>query len=204
MTAANRIRHERLVALLRGVEQPDELVGLLATAGVGVVEVTLETPGARAAIERLRARRDVAVVAGTVRAPEDVDAAVAAGAEACVSPTLSVEVVARCHDFGVPAVPGALTPTEVEAAWRAGGGLVKLFPARLVGPEYVADLVKPLAEVPLLCTGGVTVANAAEFLAAGAVAVGISFGETTTEVEARRAVETVASAGPAGERKERP
>jgi 2-dehydro-3-deoxyphosphogluconate aldolase/(4S)-4-hydroxy-2-oxoglutarate aldolase len=81
---------------------------------------------------------------------------------------------------------------------------VKLFPARLVGPEYVADLVKPLAEVPLLCTGGVTVANAAEFLAAGAVAVGISFGETTTEVEARRAVETVASAGPAGERKERP
>jgi 2-dehydro-3-deoxyphosphogluconate aldolase/(4S)-4-hydroxy-2-oxoglutarate aldolase len=134
MTAANRIRHERLVALLRGVEQPDELVGLLATAGVGVVEVTLETPGALAAIERLRVRGDVAVVAGTVRAPEDVDAAVAAGAEACVSPTLSAEVVARCR----------------------------------------------------------------------AVAVGISFGETTTEVEARRAVEAVASAGPAGERKERP
>jgi 2-dehydro-3-deoxyphosphogluconate aldolase/(4S)-4-hydroxy-2-oxoglutarate aldolase len=80
---------------------------------------------------------------------------------------------------------------------------VKLFPARLVGPAYVADLLKPLAEAPLLWMGGVTAANVGEFLAAGAVAAGISFGESTTEAEARRVVEAVASAGAGGERKER-
>jgi 2-dehydro-3-deoxyphosphogluconate aldolase/(4S)-4-hydroxy-2-oxoglutarate aldolase len=189
---------------LRGVERPDELVSVLAAAGVGVVEVTLETRGAAAAIERLRARGDVGVVAGTVRTPEQVEIAVAAGAEACVSPGFSADVVARCGELGVPVVPGALTPTEVETAWRAGAALVKLFPARAVGPVYVADLGKPLTDVPLLCTGGITAANAADYLAAGAAAVGISFQPRTTEAEARRAVEAVASAAPAGERRERP
>ena len=75
----------------------------------------------------------------------------------------------------MPCIPGALTPTEIEVAWRAGAALVKLFPARSVGPRYVADVLKPLRDVPLLCTGGVTVDNAAEYLAAGATAVGISF-----------------------------
>ena len=203
MNATERIRSTRLVGLLRGVERPDELVSALAAAGVEVVEVTLETPGALAAIDRLRERGDVCVVAGTVRTPAEVDAAVAAGAEACVSPAFSAPVVARCRERDVPAVPGALTPTEVEAAWRAGAELVKLFPARAFGPGYVADLRKPLADVPLLCTGGVTAENAADFLAAGAVAVGISFQPGTTEAEARRAAEVVASAPTADDTEER-
>ena len=136
----------------------------------------------------------MSVVAGTVRTSADVDAAGAAGAEACVSPVLTPAVVARCLALGIPAVPGALTPTEIDTAWRAGAALVKLFPARTAGPQYIADLAKPLSDVPLLCTGGITAENASAYLAAGATAVGISFRAGATEADARRAVEAVASA----------
>jgi 2-dehydro-3-deoxyphosphogluconate aldolase / (4S)-4-hydroxy-2-oxoglutarate aldolase len=189
-----RIRGERLVALLRGVARPDELVNTLANTGVGVVELTLETPGALEAIGRLRARGDVSVLAGTVRTVDDVEAAIDAGAEACVAPAFVPDVVARCLQLGVPAIPGALTPTEIEAAWRAGAALVKLFPARAFGPAFVADLRKPLHDVPLLCTGGVNADNAGDFLKAGAAAVGISFREDAGADDARRVVAAVSTA----------
>jgi 2-dehydro-3-deoxyphosphogluconate aldolase/(4S)-4-hydroxy-2-oxoglutarate aldolase len=131
------------------------------------------------------------VLAGTVRSVEDVEAAAAAGAEACVAPALAGAVVARARQLGVPVIPGALTPTEIEAAWRAGPELVKLFPARLGGPAYVADVLKPLRGVALLCTGGVTAENAGDFLAAGAVAVGISVGAGTDAAAAERLVAAV-------------
>src|SRR5215216_8181887 len=98
-----RIRSERLVAILRRVEDVDARVEALAQAGVRVVEITLDAPGAAAAIERARARRDVSVLAGTVRRPEQVDEAVAAGAEAVVSPGLVTAVVDRARELGVPA-----------------------------------------------------------------------------------------------------
>ncbi len=79
----------------------------------------------------------------------------------------------RAAALGIPAIPGALTPSEVEHAWAAGAALVKLFPASLGGPRYVRDLLAPLADVPLLVTGGVDAGNARAFLDAGAVAVGI-------------------------------
>ena len=134
------------------------------------------------------------MLAGTVRRPEQVDEAVRAGAEACVGPAFVPAVVARCAELGVPAVPGALTPSEVEAAWQAGAALVKLFPGSLGGPRYVRELLAPLRDVPLLVTGGVTAENAAEFLAAGAVAVGAGSAlAAAAEVEAaaRRLVEAV-------------
>jgi 2-dehydro-3-deoxyphosphogluconate aldolase/(4S)-4-hydroxy-2-oxoglutarate aldolase len=173
VNVVDRIRAERLVAILRRVADVDTVVEELATAGIGVIEVTLDDPAAAAAIERIRARGDVSVLAGTVRTPGDVDVAEAAGAEACVTPAFAGAVVARCHRLGLPVIPGALTPTEVEAAWRAGAALVKLFPASLGGPRYVRELLAPLADVPLLATGGITAANAAEFLQAGAAAVGV-------------------------------
>ena len=191
MDAVARIRAERLIAVLRRVPDVDRVVDELAAAGVGVVEVTLDDPDAVAVIERLRGRGDVSVLAGTVRSVEDVETAALAGAEACVSPAFSGAVLARCGELGLPAVPGALTPTEVEAAWRAGAPLVKLFPARAHGPEYVADLLKPLPDVPLLCTGGVTAGNAAAFLAAGAAAVGVSFGPGDVAAAAAAALAAV-------------
>jgi 2-dehydro-3-deoxyphosphogluconate aldolase / (4S)-4-hydroxy-2-oxoglutarate aldolase len=172
MSAIDRIREERLVAILRRVPDVDRRVEELVAVGVGVVEVTLDAPDALAAIERLRSRGDVTVLAGTVRRPEQADAAAAAGAEAIVSPGLSHAVVSRARELGVPAIPGALTPTEIEAAWTAGAALVKLFPAGFVGPRYVRDVLAPLADVPLLVTGGVDASNARAFLDAGAVAVG--------------------------------
>jgi 2-dehydro-3-deoxyphosphogluconate aldolase/(4S)-4-hydroxy-2-oxoglutarate aldolase len=107
-----------------------------------------------------------------------------------VSPGFFPEVVARAVELGIPAIPGALTPTEVETAWRAGAAMVKLFPAGLGGPGYVRDLLAPLRDVPLIVTGGVDASNARAFLDAGAVAVGVGSALQDPE-EARRLVELV-------------
>jgi 2-dehydro-3-deoxyphosphogluconate aldolase/(4S)-4-hydroxy-2-oxoglutarate aldolase len=192
MSVIERIRRERLVAIVRKALDVDLRVAALAEAGVGVVEITLDDPAAAAAIERARGRGDVSVIAGTVRRVDQVDLAVAAGAEAVVSPAFDRAVVERAAELGVPAIPGALTPTEVEAAWTAGAALVKLFPAGFGGPRYVRDLLAPLAGVPLLVTGGVDAENAASFLAAGAAAVGV--GSALDEpAEARRLVAALRS-----------
>ncbi|HEX4679297.1 MAG TPA: bifunctional 4-hydroxy-2-oxoglutarate aldolase/2-dehydro-3-deoxy-phosphogluconate aldolase [Gaiellaceae bacterium] len=187
MSAIDRIRSERLVAILRRVDDLDARVAALADAGVGVIEITLDDPDALGAIERARGRGDVTVLAGTVRRAEQVDAAVAAGAEAVVGPGLVGSVVERAAELGVPAIPGALTPTEIEAAWAAGAALVKLFPGVLGGPRYVRDVLAPLADVPLLVTGGVDAQNALAFLDAGAVAVGVGSALDDPD-EARRVV----------------
>jgi 2-dehydro-3-deoxyphosphogluconate aldolase/(4S)-4-hydroxy-2-oxoglutarate aldolase len=192
----DRIRAERLVAVLRRVPDPDGVVDTLARAGLGVIEITLDADDALEVIARLRQRGDVSVIAGTVRRPEQVGPAADAGAEACVSPGLVPEVVERCHDVGVPVVPGALTPTEVERAWSLGAALVKLFPGNAVGPGYVRELLAPLADVPLIVTGGIDAGNARSFLDAGAVAVGAGSaltGAADVEVEARRLVAAVAT-----------
>ena len=188
-TAVDGIRAQRLVAVLRRVSEPDALVDQLVAAGVRVVELTLDSDDALATIERLRARGDVTVLAGTVRTAVDAERAIAAGAEACVAPALVAEMVEACRRLGVPAIPGTLTPTEVEAACALGVELVKLFPAGAVGPDYVRDLLAPLQGVQLLVTGGVDASNAAAFLHAGAVAVGVGSALTAASdvgAEARR------------------
>jgi 2-dehydro-3-deoxyphosphogluconate aldolase/(4S)-4-hydroxy-2-oxoglutarate aldolase len=103
-------------------------------------------------------------------------------------------VLERALELGVPAVPGALTPTEIEAAWGMGAALVKLFPGALGGPAYVRDVLAPLSDVPLVVTGGVTAANARAFLDAGAVAVGVGgalIGADDVAAEARAVVASV-------------
>lgn len=176
MSAIEAIRAARLVAILRRTADVDAQVARLAAAGVRVVEITLDSDDALGAIERARGRADVTVLAGTVRVPAQVDAAVSAGAEAIVAPALSAAVLERAAALDTPAIPGALTPTEVETAWQAGAVLVKLFPARLGGPRYVRDVLAPLPDVPLLATGGVDATNARAFIDAGAVAVGVGSG----------------------------
>jgi 2-dehydro-3-deoxyphosphogluconate aldolase/(4S)-4-hydroxy-2-oxoglutarate aldolase len=176
MSAIETIRAARLVAILRRAAEADAEVARLAVAGVRVVEITLDSDDALGAIERARARGDVTVLAGTVREPAQVDAAVSAGAEGIVAPSLSLAVLERAAALEAPSIPGALTPTEVETAWRAGAALVKLFPARLGGPRYVQDVLAPLTDVPLVATGGVDATNARAFLDAGAVAVGVGSG----------------------------
>ncbi len=182
MSAIERIREEKIVAVLRHVLDVDAAVARLAAAGISLIEITLDSDGAFEAI-----RRTPGALAGTVRTPEQVEAAVAAGAVAVVSPTFVPAVLERARDLGVPAIPGALTPTEVETAWRAGAAMVKLFPASLGGPRYVRDLLAPLADVPLIVTGGVDASNVRAFLDAGAMAVGTSrIGEAAELVAALR------------------
>ncbi len=173
MDAVERIRAERLVAVLRRVADFDRVVDRLVEAGIVVLEVTLDSDGALDTIARLREREGVTVLAGTVRTAAEAAAAIAAGAEACVGPAFVPAVVEQCLALRTPVIPGALTPSEVEAAWRAGAAMVKLFPASLGGPRYVRELAALLHDVPLMATGGVDVTNAAEFLRAGAVAVGV-------------------------------
>jgi 2-dehydro-3-deoxyphosphogluconate aldolase/(4S)-4-hydroxy-2-oxoglutarate aldolase len=192
--AVDRIRAERVVAVLRRVPEVDAVVDEVAAAGIRVVEITLDSEDALGTIERLRARPGLTVLAGTVRTPEDAEAAVAAGAEACVAPGLVAAMVERCRRLGVPAIPGALTPTELEAALALGVELVKLFPGSLAGPEYVRDVLAPLAGLPLMVTGGVDSTNAGEFIDAGAVAVGVGSaltGAADVGAEARRLVAAV-------------
>jgi len=194
--AIDRIRDERIVAVLRRVRDVDTVVDALVRGGIRIVEITLDSDSALATIERLSARSDVTVLAGTVRTPADADAAAAAGAAACIAPALVPEMVERCRVLGLPAIPGVLTPSEIEAARSLGAELVKLFPGRAVGPAYVRDILAPLAGVPLLVTGGVDLPNARAFIDAGAVAVGVGSaltGAADVASEARRMVSAVSA-----------
>jgi 2-dehydro-3-deoxyphosphogluconate aldolase/(4S)-4-hydroxy-2-oxoglutarate aldolase len=150
-------------------------VEALRAGGIDVVEVTMTVPGAVALIERLaqRCADSLLVGAGTVLDAASARACIAAGARFVVSPTLDVETIACCRTYGVPVIAGALTPTEVLTAWRAGADLVKIFPCGAVGgADYLRALRAPLPQVELVPTGGVTLKTVPDFIAAGASAVG--------------------------------
>ena len=150
------------------------LAGALVAGGVNVVEITLTTPGAVAAIGELTARDAVpgAVVgAGTVLDERSARDVIAAGARFVVSPTLDQGVMRCCREGNVPCMPGALTPRELLEASRAGASHLKLFPASLVGPRYIREVLAPLPFLRIIPSGGVSAENAAEWIRAGAVAV---------------------------------
>lgn len=146
----------------------------LVRGGCRLVEVTFTTPDAAAAIARLTAA-GVAVGAGTVLDAETAATAISAGAAFVVSPHLAPEVLTACQARGVLAIPGALTPTEILAARRAGAEVVKVFPVCSVGgPRYLTLVGDPLPGIRFFPTGGVTLADAPAYLAAGAIAVGVA------------------------------
>lgn len=143
--------------------------------GVRAIEVTMNTPGALAVIAEASARLgdDVLFGAGTVLDAETARAAIRAGARLIVAPTLSVDVIRVCHDYGVVAVPGCYTPTEMLAAWEAGADLVKFFPAEIGGPAMLRSIRGPLPQLRIVPVGGVTLDNAAEYMRSGAAALGV-------------------------------
>lgn len=167
-----------LVAILRGRsgERLDAVCDVLLDAGVRCLEITMNTPGALAAVRRLAEQRrdDVEVGVGTVRRPEEVDAAADAGASFVVAPGTDARVGAAAAQRGLGWYPGALTPTEIAHAWDLGATAVKVFPAASAGgPRYLKEVRAPLDDVLLLPTGGVAVQDVAAYLQAGAVAVGM-------------------------------
>ncbi len=148
----------------------------LLEGGVSVFEITMTVPGAvgviRSLIERFGDR--VLVGAGTVLSPEDATACLDAGAQFIVSPGLDLPTVKAVRAREVPMLPGALTPTEVMAAWKAGADIVKIFPCSAMGgAKYLRTLKAPLPHVKLMPTGGVSLTTAREYLDAGAVALGL-------------------------------
>lgn len=179
------------------------VVDALAEGGVRALEVTMTVPRAIELIAELAPALppELLLGAGTVLDAGTARAAARAGARYVVSPVFRRDVLEAAHEAGAAALPGCFTPTEILDAWEAGADVVKVFPATSLGPGYLRDLRGPLPQLRLLPTGGVTVANAGEWIRAGAFAVGVGtalvdaasveegrFGEIT-----RRARELVAA-----------
>jgi 2-dehydro-3-deoxyphosphogluconate aldolase / (4S)-4-hydroxy-2-oxoglutarate aldolase len=166
-----------VVAILRAPSDRrlERVSHALGEAGVTCLELTLTTPGAVDALARVRAElhRDVALGMGSVIDADQAAACLEAGADFLVSPGVCAEVAVYAAEHAVACYPGAWTPTELLEAWRLGAPAVKLFPAASGGPRHLKDVRAPLPHIPLVPTGGVALEQIADYVAAGAVAVGL-------------------------------
>ncbi len=172
-----RFRTFPIVGILRGfpLDLTRDIAEQAAAGGLAALEVTMNSPGAAEQIATLAKEQGgrLAVGAGTVTGAAEFRVARDAGAAFIVTPNLDLEVLALCRENGLPAFPGALTPSEIVAAWKHGATMVKLFPAGALGPGYLKAIKAPLDSIPLLPTGGISLDNAPAFLAAGASGFGI-------------------------------
>lgn len=176
-TTLNRILEGGIVAVVRS-ESSEPLIKViraLAEGGVTAAEVTFTVPDAIDVIRQARREVGDAVVlgAGTVLDPETARAAILAGAEYIVAPTVNLDVIRLCRRYDKAVMPGAFSPTEVLTAWEAGADVVKVFPADVGGPPYLKALRGPLPQIRLMPTGGVDLTTAESFLAAGACCLGV-------------------------------
>ena len=167
-----------LIPVLRAssVQLGHALVDAMMAGGVTVVEVTMTVPNALTLLRELKQRhgKKLLLGSGTVTDATQAAATIDAGAEFVVSPSLHLDVIAKTRELGRVSIPGALTPTEVIAAWRAGADYVKIFPCSAMGgASYLKSLLAPFPELKLIPTGGVTLQTAPDFLKAGARALGV-------------------------------
>lgn len=172
-----RLQDLGLIPVLRAesIDQAMVVANAIADGGVTTLEVTMTVPGAMHVMRRLAVERpDILVGAGTVLDPETARMCILEGAQFIVSPAINLATIDMCHRYSVAVLPGALTPTEVVTAWQAGADVVKIFPASAMGgAKYLSALKGPLPQVEMVPTGGVSHATAADFLAAGAFALGV-------------------------------
>lgn len=178
--APPRHRHEAgpAIAILRGGtgEHLEDVIGVLVESGVRAIEITTNTPRWREGIAWATEQygRSAAIGVGTVLEPRQLDEAAAAGASFAVSPHTDPAIGRRAHERGLGWYPGAATPTEIVTAWQHGARAVKVFPAaQLGGPGFLKQVLAPLDFVDVIPTGGIGVDDAADYLAVGAVAVGL-------------------------------
>jgi 2-dehydro-3-deoxyphosphogluconate aldolase/(4S)-4-hydroxy-2-oxoglutarate aldolase len=178
VSVVDRIRQIGIIPVVRATSSDEALAAVEAirAGGISVLEITMTVPGAVKIIRTLtRQLGDEALIgAGTVLDSEGARECVDAGARFIVSPALDVETIETCRALDVPIFPGALTPTEVLTAWKAGAAAVKVFPANAVGGAgYLKSLKAPLPQIELIPTGGVSLDNVGAFIQAGALAVGV-------------------------------
>lgn len=150
-----------------------QVVDAISRGSVSIVEITLTTPNALNIISELSQQPNLLVGAGTVMNEQDAVATIKHGAKFIVTPILNLSLIAVAHQHSVPAMIGAMTPTEIYTAHKAGADVVKVFPAEVVGTQFFKSVRAPLPQIKMMPTGGVTLTNAGEWLSAGAVAVGI-------------------------------
>ena len=172
----DRIAERRLVMVVRAASAADALRAVAAAklGGIRVVEITFTVPDAQRVIRELARDTELIVGAGTVRTTAHVVEAIEAGAMFLVSPGLDEAALAEAGRRGVLMVPGILTPSEAMRAADLGAEAIKLFPASTVGPDYLRALLAPLPELHVIPSGGISAGNAGEWLAAGAIAVGMA------------------------------
>ena len=172
-----RIEACGIVAIIRANSSSEliEAAAAIQTGGVDVIEITMTTPDALQVIGDVAARFGDAVLigVGSVLDAETARAAMLAGAEFVVSPVTKPDVIEICNRYGKVVIPGAFTPTEILSAWETGADYVKVFPSSGVGFSYIKDIKAPLPQIPLIPTGGINAGNAAEFIKAGAAALGV-------------------------------
>lgn len=172
-----RLKESGVVAVLRRVpkEKLFPLVETLVSAGVNVLELTVDSEDAYQSIKELRKQfSDQALIgAGTVLTTDEATQAIDAGAQFIFSPSFDENVVKLSVNRDVISIPGVMTPSEIVKAHQAGADVVKIFPASAVGSKYLKDLQGPLGHIPMIPTGGVNVDNTASFIRNGAVAVGV-------------------------------
>ncbi len=187
--ALKGILETKVIAVIRMAEADKlrKVVEAISRGGIRAIEITMTTPGACDAIRTLAVEKPEAALigAGTVLDVRTAEEVIRAGADFVVSPVLDPDVVRICRDSDVFVAPGAFSPTEILAAWRLGADVVKVFPATSLGPKFFKDIKGPLPHVRLMPTGGVTIGNAREFLAAGACCVGIGTALLDKELIAR-------------------
>jgi 2-dehydro-3-deoxyphosphogluconate aldolase / (4S)-4-hydroxy-2-oxoglutarate aldolase len=175
MSMLDKIVDCGVVAVLRADSSAElmDVAKALREGGVVAIEVTMTTPGALKVIEEAAAKmKDSIIGVGSVLDPETARAAILAGAEYVVAPTLNLGVIEMAKRYGKIVMPGAFTPTEILTAWQAGADVVKVFPASVGGPSYFKDVKGPLPQVRLMPTGGVDLTTTGPFIKAGACAVG--------------------------------
>jgi 2-dehydro-3-deoxyphosphogluconate aldolase/(4S)-4-hydroxy-2-oxoglutarate aldolase len=176
-TDLRRVLDCGIVAVVRSPDSQQlvEVCRALADGGVTVVEITMTVPDALDVVRAVRKSLGDRLLlgAGTILDPETARAALLAGAEYLVAPTVNFEVIRLCQRYDKLVMPGAFTPTEILSAWEAGADIVKVFPAEVVGPAFFKALRGPLPQIRLMPTGGVDLTTALKFLEAGACCLGV-------------------------------
>ncbi len=166
------------IAVIRAakIEQGRQMAFAVAAGGMRLIEITWNSDRAAELIRRLRRELpDCMIGTGTLLTQDQLLEAISAGAQFLFTPHVDCSMIQAAVERGIPIIPGALTPTEIVTAWQAGASCVKVFPVAAVGgANYIKSLQAPLGNIPLIPTGGVTLENAKEFIAAGAIAVGLS------------------------------
>lgn len=174
----SKLRKNRVIAVIRAskIELGEQMAMAVASGGMQLIEITWNSDRAAELIAKLRMKLpDCLIGTGTLFNVQQLQDAIASGAQFLFSPHIDLEMIATAVAKEVPMIPGALTPTEIVTAWQEGASCVKVFPVQaLGGASYIKSLQAPLGHIPLIPTGGVTLKNAPEFIQAGAVAVGLS------------------------------